>query len=431
MLKYIGALLTICVTSFYFFPFQFTFLPYFNTKMILAAIGLIVLGFRLAKFGRAQINKNLFILSLWAILVSLIGFVSVAINNTHDYTYAAYIVSMWVWLGGAYSVVNLMKKVHGEVSARLVCNYLIVVCVAQCVIAFLMGQYPILKNFVDSFLASEGFMGKVEGRLYGIGASLDVAGMRFGAVLIMIAFMVTDKSSRLSKQTMILYLLAFFLITVIGNMIGRTTIVGTIMALIYWTILAFIYKGDILGYNCRLLWKYLVICLCILIPVIVFAYNQNVAIRENLRFAFEGFFSMVEKGYWETNSTNILQKMFVFPYKAKTWIIGDGYFDNPILRDPYYIGKQWLGFYQDTDAGYCRFLFYFGICGLTAFCLYMFNVAKVCINYLKPYKLLFVLILIMNYVVWIKVASDLFLVFALFLCLTEEDDKDCESLSTT
>ena len=33
-------LLTLVITSFYFFPFEFNFLPSANTKMILAGIGL-------------------------------------------------------------------------------------------------------------------------------------------------------------------------------------------------------------------------------------------------------------------------------------------------------------------------------------------------------------------------------------------------------
>ena len=39
------------------------------------------------------------------------------------------------------------------------------------------------------------------------------------------------------------------------------------------------------------------------------------------------------------------------------------------------------------------------------------------------YKMLFALILLMNYIVWFKVSSDLFLVLALFLCLPQEQSK--------
>ena len=40
-------------------------------------------------------------------------------------------------------------------------------------------------------------------------------------------------------------------------------------------------------------------------------------IRTHLRFGFEGFFSIYEKGHWETNSNNILKNMVIFPDNMK------------------------------------------------------------------------------------------------------------------
>ena len=37
--------------------------------------------------------------------------------------------------------------------------------------------------------------------------------------------------------------------------------------------------------------------------------------------------------------------------------------------------------------------------------------------------MLFALVLMMNYIVWFKVSSDLFLFFALFLCLPAEEES--------
>lgn len=101
---------------------------------------------------------------------------------------------MLVWLSGAYVVIQSIKKFHGGISVELICNYLIVVCVAQCLIAFAMTQYPPLKDFVDSFLGSTGFMGKLKDRMYGIGASLDVAGSRFSVILMMIVYFLTKNA---------------------------------------------------------------------------------------------------------------------------------------------------------------------------------------------------------------------------------------------
>lgn len=422
MLKSISVLFTIIVTSLYFFPFDATFLPGMNTKMLVAAFGLVVFGVNLAQARNASGNRDFMTLSFFGGLVSLIGFISVVINATPDYTYASYIVSMWVWLGGAYAVTRLIKGVHGYLSVRLVCHYLIAVCVMQCVIAIAMSQYPPLKATVDSLLGSGGFMGKVEGRLYGLGASLDVAGMRFAAVLTIIAYLCTDSSRELSPKTIVYYILSFLVITLIGNMIGRSATIGMVFALGYWLLVSLILKDEGKQKNIRTMWTYLIGLLIVCLPVVVFLYHTNPGIHKNIRFAFEGFFSLWERGRWEVHSNEILKYMFIFPDNAKTWIIGDGYFDNPAFTDPYYTGPQWFGFYQDTDVGYLRFIFYFGVTGLCSFILYMGKVAHVCIRRFENYRWLFLMLITINYLVWFKVSSDLFLVFALFLCVSKEEE---------
>lgn len=421
MLRILAIILTGILTSFYFFPFEFAFLPGANTKMIMAGLGLVILFVNMARGQRSTIDKDIFQLSLCAIGVSLAGLIAVILNDTQDYTYASYIVSMWVWFGGAYTAIQVMRRVHGGVSVELVANYLIAVCVAQCVIAFTMDQYIPFKQFVDSFLASEGFMGKVEGRIYGIGASLDVAGMRFAAVLTIIISLCMRLESTDTKK-MWLYIISFSVIVVIGNMIGRTTTVGAGIALCY-ALLCTMWGGK-KKITLGLFWKYIFVEVIILIPIVVYLYNTNVAIHNNLRFAFEGFFSLWEKGEWQTTSNDRLMDMFVFPDNVKTWLIGDGYLNNPKDYDPYFIGEIIGGYYKGTDVGYCRFLFYFGLMGLGAFIFFMFRSMQICWNRFCSHRIMFLIILLLNYIVWVKVSSDLFLVFSIFLCISkEENDK--------
>lgn len=77
-----------------------------------------------------------------------------------------------------------------------------------------------------------------------------------------------------------------------------------------------------------------------------------------------------------------------------------------------------------TDVGYLRFIFYFGLAGMIAFSLYMFYAARILMDKHPKYKVLFLLVLLVNYVMWFKVASDLFLVFAFFLCADRELDTE-------
>ena len=423
MAKFISIIFTAIITSFYFFPFEFTFLPGFNTKMIMAGFGLVLLGVQLSKARNSVLSKDIFVLSVFAALVSLAGLISVTYNETPDYTYASYIISMWVWLSGAYVAVSLMRKVHGYVSVKLICNYLIAVCVAQCTIALLIDSYPFVKGFVDSFLGSTGHMGKNESRMYGIGAALDVAGSRFAAILIMIAYITSQKEDKNAMKYMWLYIVAFIYITIVGNMMSRTTIMGVLLALIYWLAKSGLFRLRIYS-DYTYIWKKLALVLLVTIPLVVYRYNTNPIFQEDFRFAFEGFFSLAEKGEWDVHSNNMLMNMYVFPDNAKTWIIGDGYFDGPSLIDPYYVGPTMTGFYKWTDVGYLRFIFYFGVIGLFAFMMYFIKNAQVCAKKFTKESLLFWLLLMANFILWFKVATDIFLVFALFLCVSAQENEE-------
>lgn len=428
--------ITIVITSFYFFPFEFVFLPGINTKMAMAAVGLVLLGVQMAQSRNAILNRDFFILSLWALGVSLAGFVAVVYNDTHDYTYATYVISMWVWAGAAYVVVELIRKVHGKLSVELVAHYLIAVCVLQCILALLIDRIPAFEQAVNSLVSGLGFvelntLDKMN-RLYGIGASLDVAGTRFSAILVMIAFLMTRLDVSKRNVYLPLYIISVFIIGVVGNMMSRTTTVGLILFIVY-----LVYKSRIyilkISPEVKTIFYWLMGSLLVLIPILIYLYHADMDVRNNLRFAFEGFFSLAEEGRWNVHSNEMLKNMYVFPDNLKTWIIGDGYFDNPYNSESeiYYVGPNWAGFYQATDVGYLRFIFYFGLLGLFLFSYFMCLSGKVCMQKFKKEKALFVLLLMVNFIVWFKVSTDIFLVFALFLVCTPENEENSDEKNVT
>ena len=163
--------------------------------------------------------------------------------------------------------------------------------------------------------------------------------------------------------------------------------------------------------------------LIVVIPLCKYLYENSPQFYQLSRFAFEGFFNLAETGEWEIDSNEKLKAMIVFPDNMKTWVIGDGYFENPYHTDPYYIGYQPGGYYMGTDIGYCRFIFYFGLVGLFAFSFFLTSVARECVVLLPKYKMLILFILLLGFVIWLKVATDIFLVLALFLCIGNMQDE--------
>ena len=421
LLSYIKYPILLIVTSFFFFPFEFTFLPGINTKMLLAAMGLVLFVARAAASRSASLDKDFFVLIVFASIVSLSGIISVVYNATTDLSYASYVVSFFVWMGGAYFVISSIRFLHGKVTPLMVINYLAAICVVQCVIALLISRNPLVKDFVDSFLGGDGFMGKLENRMYGIGCALDVAGLKFSCVLVAISFVVMNGLCQPKLQTTI-YWIAYLVIAVVGNMIGRTTSVGVVVSLIYILVHCIFYgyreflKSHVLP---------LLLLMVVLLPLLIYLYNNSPKTREDLRFGFEGFFSLAETGRWETNSNNRLSDMFVLPDNPKTWIIGDGYFDNP-YSDPNFNGDNPTEFYKGTDVGYLRFIYYFGVIGLISFVVFFLVAFWECALRHRKYAILFLMILTINYIVWVKVSSDIFLIFSLFLCIPSESDEGTE-----
>ena len=203
-------------------------------------------------------------------------------------------------------------------------------------------------------------------------------------------------------------------------MMSRTTTVGVGLALLYW-----VYSTNLLSLKQNIknqkLWLWLGGILCVLIPLFIYLYFTNDTFYKNIRFGFEGFFSLWETGKWQTSSNDILlEHMVVFPDNWVTWLIGDGYAANPLDKgnpDPYYTGPVYHGYYMGTDIGYLRYIFYFGLVGTMIFILFMWKSAWSCINKFKDYRIMFLMILLVNYIGWFKVSTDIFLVFAIFLVL--------------
>lgn len=416
-MKAILAIITVLVTSLYFFPIEFSFLPGINTKLAMGGLGAIVFMYDLARQGRAIFDKGFLMVLVFSLVVSFCGLISVIINNTPDYSYAGYVFSMLTWFAGAYVIVRIISGVHGSVNVRLITNYLTAVCVMQCVAVILNDNFPSFKDFVDTYVnQGQDFINGLVGtkRKYGIGANLDTAGVRFSAVLCMISVVASKLSDELKKKWLWLYIISFLFIAIEGNFVARTTIAGVGLALLYALLNLKSYKTRSVNYNSGLYFS-IVSILVLGTSLVVYLYNTDEKFEEDMRFGFEGFFSLVEKGEWSVSSNDRLESMYVYPDNMKTWAIGDGYFSNPINTDPFFIGEITGGYYKGTDVGFLRFIYYFGLMGLASFAIFFYKCAQVCSSEYPKYKYMFYILMLLNFIIWLKVSTDLFLVFALFI----------------
>lgn len=428
MKRFLLIILTLFMVSGYIFPFSFTFFPSQNTKNLLAAVGMAIYIFELI-LSRKKISaeKSTILVFVMAFAVAFMALFTMIYHNTSDSTYVSYPLTFVLWLCAGYTCIKMMKATHGYASFSLFAKYLTAVAVMQCIIALMIDNIPAFENWVNSWM----FLGREywanTGRLYGVGCGLDVAGVRFSGIILVIAFECYEASRERNRKELIVGLICFAIIAVVGNMIARTTLVGVAVSFVMWLMLSLIpSKKAILDISA--LWGWFIVIVAASVFTCTTLYNTNEKVRENLRFGFEGFFSLAEKGYWETNSNNALKEMVVWPDNPATWILGDGYMLDPASVEDYLIKNDVAGdySYKGTDVGYCRFIFYFGIVGLLVFTAFFAVAAGACGSRAPSKKLCFFLLWVINMIVWAKVTTDVFPVICVFLLTDIETDEEDE-----
>jgi len=403
------------ITSFYYFPVEFTFLSSFlNTKLMLAVLGVPILLFHMIRLEGIKISKELFVSSIIAIIFSLVGLLSVDYNQSSDYTYATYILSMWIWFLASYVIVTFVCVVHGHISFKLIVDYLMAICLVQCFLALAIEFNPEFKALVNTYFrnadVSTEFLNKVK-RLYGIGATVDTAGIRFSVILVMISVLIPRYSYIYNNQKLVfIYLSAFMVISGIGNIISRTTSIGMVIGMVY-----LVYKLGPRGWTIDVIklkiWRTFIFLIFLVSFAVIYIYNSYEEFNNLFRFGFEGFFNWYETGTWYTDSTNKLNnEMWIWPepHDVKTWLIGGAAFSN----------LSTIGVHKITDIGYCRFIFYCGVIGLFVFTIFFLYLSQSMWRKFHIFKNLFILLFVMGLVFWIKVSTDLFFIYAIFLSVS-------------
>lgn len=421
MVKIIRVVIAFLVAWMFFFPMAFTFLPVsVNSKMLVACVGLLILGKEvLTKRDTLCLSRSFVWLVVLACLFSLSCYMSVVINNTNDLDYTTYFISMTVWLLAAYASVKCIKWAHGYTDVKLICYYIIFLCCLQCLLALSFVIIPGVKAFFARIVLIGYESNAWESRLHGLGASYDTAGIRFCVSLSLLGYLMS--TVKYTKSQLFALTIIFWVIFFLGNMMARTTSVGAIVAILFLFYKSKIWTSRICVPAVRALF-YTIISVIVLSPCLIFLYNYSAEVRDLAEFGFEFFFQYKETGEIATRSSNSLLEMWtIWPNDLRTWIIGDGRFldpDNPSF------------FYMRTDVGYARFVFYCGLLGLGLFVCFFVQLYKMLARRFPNNAQLFAILLLLVFVIWIKVSTDIFFIFAFFFCvdLPESESIGAENL---
>lgn len=412
--KFFIAVFLLIVVSFYLFPVSFFFLPEsINTKMILAGFGILAFIYDSLLNKTVAVPKIVLYSALFAIVFSLWCLYSITENNTDDLSYVNYWISFFTWTFGAYAIYFLIRQLTGSYTMDKIIMYLAGVCLLQCVLAEIIDTNPAFQLAVDRiFVQGQEFYQEVN-RLYGIGAALDTAGVRFSVVLVLMAHQMSSAGKVMESTLLSLfYFVSFIVIVIIGSIIARTTWVGAGMGLAYM-ILSYLRvdKGYISGKQLQF-WSLFIGLTLLTVIISAILYRTSPDFRANLRFGFEGFFNWAETGVFRTDSTDKLNNvMWVWPTDVRGWTIGYGLFEDWVFS---------------TDIGFCRFTLYCGLVGMVLFSLFFIYNGLALYSQFNRFTFLPLFLIALTFVIWMKVSTDIFFIYALFYFI----EQPCTSSTT-
>lgn len=379
-----------------------------NTKMILAALGLVWFLFDSWRQGKGLPFAALMIGgAIFAGVYSIINLVAVEVNATDDYSYVNYLTTFFVWIFSIYPAMAMLRLEYGQVTFTRVAYYLAGVSAFQCISALLIDNIPEVDEWVTSLVYYEAeFMERID-RLRCFSTSLDMGGVRFALVLILIAgCLSTDRELRANTSHVVYLLLSFFIILSVGSMVSRTTFTGGAVGILIYIIQTSFGAVRKEANPSKIMPIFLSITL-LMVGIGIYLYNTDPYYHQLIRFAFEGFFNLAEKGEFTTGSTEVLSSMWLWPKDTQSWIIGTGVYG---------------GYVYGTDIGYCRLILYSGLTGFIPFALSFVFYAYVLGTRYSPYRWMFLAFCAMTFIIWVKVSTDILMIYAFMFWLRPEDD---------
>ena len=345
----------------YIYKISYSFFP-FSSTVIFGIFGLLWFLLRLMSNKIFPIiDKTIIIFLLLLLSIGTVSTISLFINNTVDIKFISYMFSQIAILFASYFVVKILKKIKYKLDFEILVKLIINVIFIQSIIALSMFLIPDLKEFLlglENLTTKE--LARINSfsgfRIYGVGLSKTfLAGVYNGYALILIAILF--RLYRFSLKGLSFLSLKFTIILLVGMMMARTTLAGALIAIIIILIprdlkaTLTIFKKRILFFTIAILIPIgIVSALFIILP------SFEILAGDALRYGFEMFINLNESGSFETESSNELMKLYVLPNNIQTYIIGDGYFADPIKVGSYYM---------HTDIGYLRLIYYFGGIGLS------------------------------------------------------------------
>lgn len=370
------------------------------------------------------IKKEAIILLVLIISLFLYSIIINYMKSSNDYLIPyTYILFYLEYFFGGFIVIYLLKR-KNQLNIENILFLLVIMIFIQSIITNLMLISGPFREFIFSISQKgEAFeeLYKRYGGFRGLGlatsttydfAVLQSLGLIFLIVLLPIKFNTVIKSVIGSG-----IFISIFISSIIS---GRTAYIGIAIAGIFIIM-------NLISKKAR---KHQIIFLSIIMLVFLLVFFLIIFLQPDtynnlISWVFEPFISLIESGEIETNSTNVLKRMYI-EVKPDNYITGDGYFDN---------------YYKGTDAGYARLVLYYGAIGSILHYIMIIYIFQVIYKGMKSnnlsLKILPILLCFYFFVVQIKGAFliesniNLKVMFLLFMTVLYQDDNKNQYLNFT
>ena len=349
----------------YFFPFK----AYgFDPRLLVFLFFFIYMikdGLLLNRKVKCRYIKTLF----YPVLMSLFTVLSSVVNTITENTFIIFPFQVIYLLLLSYCIYYITKRFCKVISFYVITRYFLMTLVVQSVIAIVMFvNQPICLFLFDLQgidLTSRVIKMYFGVRLIGLGCFYFGAGAIYGLGLIAIMpFMLKAKN----KQQLIKLILLYVYIFIVGIFFARTAMIGCVFSIVYLIFCILIPK---MCNKVFLVFRQFIIYLTVFGIALVFIYTSSPKLQEDygdiIDFGFEAFINLVENGELSTASSDGLTEYHLsrWPQNQKTYYIGD---------------MRWTkgdSYYGDSDVGYVRLLFYFGVPGVILFLLYQYSIVRI------------------------------------------------------
>lgn len=274
-------------------------------------------------------------------LLSIVCVFSFLINQISDfYFFIEICLYSVVFFFAALFLKNFVKYIGLNYNYETITKLSVVAIVVQLFFSILAyintDLFSIIFSIIDINLPLDTLDSFNQGRLVGIGASFFASGILNSFFLILLAgLLVSNKSSSLESTK---YIFLAFILSFIGVMASRTTVIGIMLF-----ILIFLCRRPL----------YIFYSTIPLLFVLIFVnwFSSDSRLSELLKFGTDFLFDYENSQASESTGT-LFEMLSIIPTTLKTWLIGDGLYRNNLG-----------GYYMSTDVGYTRILFATGLIG--------------------------------------------------------------------